>query len=602
MTEGAAVADIDRRGRALLLLSILLVSALYWWFRPRTLWEFDEPLFVSAVMAYDPLEHHPPPPGYPLLIGLAKLLALLLDPFDALVALSLISSMIGFAALAIAFGNITSSRTTGIAGALLFYLSPSMLVHGALPVSDATGIAFLAVALAFASRLGAASPPRTALLFGLFASAAVGCRPQLSIIVLPLLAVSLLQPISWLDRLRIAGCFTLVSAGWLIPLLIETGGISGLIRFELGQAAYFAAHDADISRSGRSIASIVVRFVAHPWGDKFLSLPLLAAAALGVVGLVRTRLRGVIPIGTAALVYLLFAIAMMDPADGVRYALPSSLALALFAAHGLAMISGSTSRIDRRQHPAVVLAALYGVASFAYTVPLLSQRSSGPSPPVAAARYAEDHLPPRTVILHELPLWPHATLLLRQFESRRIEEGLREYADRVDVPVYLYADGGNRLRRGWTFSWKESDAYGKLTRGHYRVVSLIELPANERFTPLTGVYPAERTVDGLEWRWLASEATLRLPPLDSGRVAIRLALPSDFSLASNLVEVSIEGEPAGRWEVRRGEEIDISIPLVETGSEIHFHSERSSVPAETNRLNRDPRQLAVMLVRVRLEL
>src|SRR4029077_11260596 len=71
---------------------------------PASLWEWDEVLFVKGVELFDPVHHRPHPPGYPLLIGLGKLLRLVTgDPFHALVALSVISCLVGYLALVSAF-------------------------------------------------------------------------------------------------------------------------------------------------------------------------------------------------------------------------------------------------------------------------------------------------------------------------------------------------------------------------------------------------------------------------------------------------------------------------------------------------------------------
>ena len=91
---------------------------------------------------FDVAEHQPHPPGYPLLIGLGKAITWITgDPFTSLVALGVISSCVGFVALAVAFGSFAGGgeegERAGILGALLFCFSPAMLVYGPLALSDA---------------------------------------------------------------------------------------------------------------------------------------------------------------------------------------------------------------------------------------------------------------------------------------------------------------------------------------------------------------------------------------------------------------------------------------------------------------------------------
>src|SRR5262245_17815304 len=93
---------------------------------PRSLWEMDEVLFARAVEHFDPLSHRPHPPGFPLLVGLGKLFNLVFhDPFTSLVALSFVSSLVGYAALVPAFRRMAGagSERVAVAGALLFHLS-----------------------------------------------------------------------------------------------------------------------------------------------------------------------------------------------------------------------------------------------------------------------------------------------------------------------------------------------------------------------------------------------------------------------------------------------------------------------------------------------
>src|SRR2546428_1420421 len=108
-------------GAALVLVSRLATM-------PKTFWEGDELLFAAAVAKFDPWSSRPHPPGYPLYVGLGKFFALFTgDPFLALVALSVIASVIGFIALSIAFRPILEDADLAVCGALLFYFSASML-------------------------------------------------------------------------------------------------------------------------------------------------------------------------------------------------------------------------------------------------------------------------------------------------------------------------------------------------------------------------------------------------------------------------------------------------------------------------------------------
>jgi hypothetical protein len=155
-------------GAAIVLLTRLLAL-------PRTPWESDEFQFIAAVLDFDPSKYHPHPPGYPLFVGLGKLAHLFIhDPFFALVAVSVVSTVVGFVALAAAFRQYLDhpdNRDRGdlaVAGALLFYLSAGMLVHSELALADGATLLFLSLAFYAMSRFPDAPTERRAMAVGLW--------------------------------------------------------------------------------------------------------------------------------------------------------------------------------------------------------------------------------------------------------------------------------------------------------------------------------------------------------------------------------------------------------------------------------------------------
>jgi hypothetical protein len=269
----------------------------------------------------------------------------------------------------------------------------------------------------------------------------------------------------------------------------------------------------------------------------------------------------------------------MDPADGARYSLPATLAVAYFAARGLTRFR-------------VPFVTLFTLASLAFVSALLSQRATSASPPVQAAAFAQRTFPSNAIALYELPLWPHATYLLAAHHPMRVDNGLRAYFDRPDVPLYIYADGATSSPSARTFRWQPSDAYSTLTRNHYRVVSVIPLPPEQRFLPLRGVYAPERAPEGEGWRWLAPLAELQLPSRDRRGVDITLGLPATTPFASNDLTISIDGQPVRTVRIARGATLLVSLPLSRGGATIRIDAARSFVAPP------DPRTLAVRLLRV----
>src|SRR5438093_5053296 len=586
MTQDSGLSTQHFPWREMLGAMVVLVSRLAT--LPKTFWEGDELLFAAAVLKFDPWSSRPHPPGYPLYVGLGKFFALFTaDPFPALIALSVIASVIGFIALSIAFRHILQDRDLAVCGALLFYFSASMLVPGTLPLSDGPALMFVALTLWAATAFPDHVTERRAIALGLAASAAIGTRPQLVISVLPLLFILLL----WTRSVRkiVAGLisFGVLSIAWFAPLMDAAGGWSKLLLWETRQAGYVAAHDAAMSRGASTTSVILSRFVAHPWGPKWIALPLAVVALFGIFVLARRPKRPLIAIALFAVIQFIFAIYVMDPADGARYSLPHMMFIALLIAAGLDVIRRS---VQLRAAPWIVVAVM-ATASLAYTWPIVGTRRWQPSPPAAAAAYANANFPRNTVIAYELSLRPHAEYLMSHFPSIAVEKALAAFYDRPEVPLVLFGDGGSRFPEARVFAWPESDAYGQLTRNHYRAVTLDPIRPEERYLPLRGVYPLERTIAGDEWRWLTRDAVIRMPSAHLPNVTLTLRLSPDSPYDSNVVTIA----GARVTVTKQPSSVKIAIPAGPV--EIAIHADQAFAPA-TVLHNQDPRILAVQLIGV----
>ena len=532
---------------------------------PRTFWEFDELLFASAVKRFEPLVQHPHQPGYPLYVGLGKAFAFVFgDPFPALIALSVVSCVVGYIFLA---------RYAGAAAALIFYFSAGALVHLTLPLSDSVAIMFLAIAFATGFRKPRLIP------FALACSAAIGARPQLSIALLPIFLAVLIRERKFVAPLL---AFTALSLAWFVPLVLACGGWGGFVQWQLHQASYVAAHDAMMSRGASGIRSLIAWFVIHPFGPKWLALPLLFGSAAG--SLVMVRHRQFLPLAFGAL-HLMFALLVMEPADSVRYSLPHVMIFCIAI--------GAVLNIFDRIVPIVVTTCV-AIASIAFTWPLLFARVTRPSPPAAAAKYANATFAPNTIIAYDLSLRPHAEYLMSRFPSMSIDRALAQFYDRPDIPIVQFTDGGSSAPDAKVFAWPHSEAYRILTRNLYEQVTLEPALPGERFLPVRGVYPLERTAEGEEWRWLQQEAEIRLPRAHGSRLTLAFALPHDAPWPQNIVHIAVNGrEVAAVAATKRRATAAIEIPLGDVT--VTLRAERSFRPAEVLH-NQDPRELAVQLV------
>lgn len=562
---------------------------------PRSLWEMDEVLFARAVERFDPLSHRPHPPGYPLVVGLGKALNLIFhEPFLSLVCLSLLSTLVGYWAMVVAFRRIAGGPDAGriaVAGAVLFQLSPAMLVQGPLPMSDPPALMFLSLALAAGAILQDGGGVWSALGLGAAASAAIGCRPQLALVVLPLLAVALWQTQGWRRRGQVVAAFILVSLLWFIPLLVATRGFHSFLIYQSKQASYVAAHDATSARKSYPLHMVVKRFITHPWGRKAMAIPILALALAGTADLAWRRRTAALPLGVLTAGQLAVCLSIMDPADAVRYALPAVLGIAFAAAVG----AQALARLARVPPAAWIAPVLAATMAIVYAWPVLAVRSRLISPPVSAIHWVERNVPPKSVILVGDDMAPHADYLLKGYDLQTVEEGFHHAARRPGAQAWLVAEGKSRWPGAVMFRWPNTDAYNKLTRGHYRIVTLSPIPLDHRFQSVRGVYGWEPSLLDARWRWLSDDALLRIFPRKwVTAVAVRLALDPTAPFLANTVTVSINGQPGKTVEIARGSAQAVEIPIpTNRPIEIAVRSARAWVPG-----GGDPRRLAVQLLAV----
>ncbi|HKR63565.1 MAG TPA: hypothetical protein VJZ00_07515, partial [Thermoanaerobaculia bacterium] len=268
------------RWTAVAALALVAVAALHVASIPRTIWEYDESFFSMAVERYQPLVHHPPPPGYPLYIGFAKLIPT--DPFHALLFTSVLATLAGLVIFTFAFRDLTGSAVVGLVGAVVLYASPAVLISGTLPQSDAGALALLGLAI---WACGRGNP----FAMGVACAAAIGWRLQFSIVVVPMFVVAMFQLRVWRERIIALATFGVACLAWFVPLVMAAGGPESWWHWLSGQAAYYAEHDSHLSRSGVSKGLIALRFLAHPWGPKWLALPLLVLAIVGLAERRRPR-------------------------------------------------------------------------------------------------------------------------------------------------------------------------------------------------------------------------------------------------------------------------------------------------------------------------
>ena len=318
---------------------------------PKSLEDLDSINFALGVRQYNVAEHQPHPPGYPLYILAAKAIrAVVGSELTALSLFSIIAGALGVVAIAALARRITNrdGGMTAMAATLVAMTSPLYWFTAARPLSDVPG---LAAAVAVQAVTLAAATPRALYAAGFCAGLATGLRFQVAWLTAPLLVTQLLvaRPFEGRDGrdpkrvalllLSLAGAFIAGALVWAVPLVAITGG----------PKAYWAAlsfqGSADIANiqilwthhGVRDVADALYYAFVAPWATWPIAAIVLTLAAFGLVTLAWRSLESVVLIAAAFLPYFAFDLLFQETFTS-RYALPLVIPMAIFAAHGAALL------------------------------------------------------------------------------------------------------------------------------------------------------------------------------------------------------------------------------------------------------------------------
>lgn len=357
---------------------------------PPSLEDLDSINFALGLHDFDPAQHQPHPPGYPIYIALGRIslafVALLAPGWDSVRqdawALAVWSALGGAAALvgaAFLYRELDGTRTsstrpgdppasaeptftrrpsrggaTALLGTGVLAAAPLFWMTGLRPMSDMPG---LAVAIAGQALLIAGRHDGRALVAGAFvASLAAGFRVQALWLTVPLLMVALVQHArrgAWRLLVRSAAAVVAGALAWAIPLTVASGGVEQYLAALGTQAGedFIGAEMLWASPTPRRLAFAAYQTLVLPWASIPLAVTIWIAGAVGAIALVlypggtgrmtlRARLSSgagvLLLLGVAYLPYALFHLVFQDTAM-VRYALPLLVPTAYLAGRGIAM-------------------------------------------------------------------------------------------------------------------------------------------------------------------------------------------------------------------------------------------------------------------------
>jgi hypothetical protein len=334
----------------LLLAGAVVYAAAHLPFLAQSLEDIDSINFALGLRHYDIAQHQPHPPGYPVYIGIARVVlgaVHLVHPGGqpaaaealALALLSAVSGALAVVCLGVIFAafdrmSVAPARRLWWWATALTAASPLFWISSLRPMSDLPGLALALLSLAL--MLGADS--RGSLIAGaLIAGVAAGVRVQTSLLTVPALAL-LLWARGMRPRDALAGVAALGAGGlvWGLPLLWLSGGVSGYLAALGSQAGEdFAWVDMLWANpTPRRVAAALADSFLRPWSSNGLAVTALALAAIGFLVEARGRRRALLFVTVAFAPYALFHLLLQETSH-VRYALPLLPPVAWLASRAL---------------------------------------------------------------------------------------------------------------------------------------------------------------------------------------------------------------------------------------------------------------------------
>jgi hypothetical protein len=351
---------------------------------PGHLDDVDAINFTLGVRDFDVAKHQPHPPGYPVLVAAAKVVAgtahalggglrwIMPASWAAVpietAALSLLAMLAGgllIVAMQPLARAVSRENETALAAGVLAIACPLALVTASRPLSDAPGLAAALgvqglLAAAFAQQRGwrtrevrpaeLAATGRLIVLAAFTAGLAIGLRTQTAWLTLPLLILVIADRAGRSAAAAIVGSAVTFTAGvlcWALPLVIASGGPAAYWRAIASQAGEDLEGVDMLFTSTRPVWRLAMNLLQTfvlPWGPLPLAVVVLAAAALGVVVLLRRDRRALVLLAGAAAPYAIFHLVWQENVT-TRYALPLVPAIAVLAAVGMrGLASGALGR------------------------------------------------------------------------------------------------------------------------------------------------------------------------------------------------------------------------------------------------------------------
>jgi hypothetical protein len=234
MYAGRERSELDARSLsigAFALIAFILIAITRWPLAPKYLYYFDSVNFALALDEFNPTLHQPQPPGYPLFVGLTRLLHWWIPQPERVL---LVAGMLAACAALMLIWLLATEmfgRAAGFLAAALLFANPPFWLGG---ITNQVRL-FLAVgslAVALAAWRATQRSDGAGCLYGAFAALGVasGFRPAMAVQLLPLLIWVWWRTGRSVRRLAIGGALLCAAIlPWLLVTAAAAGGLDKLV-------------------------------------------------------------------------------------------------------------------------------------------------------------------------------------------------------------------------------------------------------------------------------------------------------------------------------------------------------------------------------------
>jgi hypothetical protein len=541
----ASAEPLTPRQRAIAIAVAVVCAASRFLALARSLWDWDEALFVMAMRDYNVTLHHPHPPGFPIFIGLARLVRFVTDSdFHALQAINLVAAMLVFPALFFFARELRLRFSVAVMAAALFAFFPNVWFFGGGGFSDVPSIVLVLFAVTFMLRgAGPGAAGRNAYwLATLLLAISIGIRPQNILLgLIPGIYATLKRrPAEVLVALLIG---VLVVAAAFGGAMYATADMKGYIRVVREHGDYISRVDSWRSPERPALWRLLDRFFVKQYQSPALSIVATIFALVSIFGAVRERDRSMRWNALTFVPFAIFAWLMLDRFSVSRFSIGYQPMFAIFVADGIHRVAG------QRRIIAAVLAAALMAGFIAYTLPALTTVRTEIAPSLVAARAVVDHVDPRREQLfvgHTMTAF--VDLVTPGFPYTRVLDD-RAMPLTQNRPAWLLAELTETKAEGFFFTRERGNLWN-IARRHYFEIKLAPLEQQPRF--LSGWYSPEGMGTD-EWRWMRGHSVMLLPP-GRGRTMLRmhLGVPGEVMPLNPAITVKLNGRVIDRFNTKLG--------------------------------------------------